>query len=81
VCKPKPTIASSLQMGVKIKLVTGDQIASHEKPRNNWDWATNILDASALGDLKKDATPEQAKAIGRRGWLCAGLPRTQVSHY
>jgi H+-transporting ATPase len=59
----KATIASAIQMGVKIKMVTGDQIAIARETSKQLGLGTNILDASALGDLKKDATPEQAKAI------------------
>jgi H+-transporting ATPase len=59
----KATIASAVQMGVKIKMVTGDQIAIARETSKQLGLGTNILDASALGDLKKDATPEQAKAI------------------
>jgi len=59
----KATIASAVQMGVKIKMVTGDQIAIARETSKQLGLGTNILDASVLGDLKKDATPEQAKAI------------------
>jgi H+-transporting ATPase len=59
----KATIASAVQMGVKIKMVTGDQIAIARETSKQLGLGSNILDASSLGDLKKDATPEQAKAI------------------
>jgi H+-transporting ATPase len=59
----KATIASAVQMGVKIKMVTGDQIAIARETSKQLGLGTNILDASSLGDLKKDASPEQAKAI------------------
>ena len=59
----KATIASAVQMGVKIKMVTGDQIAIARETSKQLGLGTNILDASSLGDLKKDSTPEQAKAI------------------
>jgi H+-transporting ATPase len=50
-------------MGVKIKMVTGDQIAIARETSKQLGLGSNILDASGLGDSKKDATPEQAKAI------------------
>jgi H+-transporting ATPase len=50
-------------MGVKIKMVTGDQIAIARETSKQLGLGSNILDANSLGDLKKDATPEQAKAI------------------
>jgi H+-transporting ATPase len=59
----KATIASAVQMGVKIKMVTGDQLAIARETSKQLGLGSNILDASSLGDLKKDATPEQAKAI------------------
>ena len=59
----KATIASAVQMGVKIKMVTGDQIAIARETSKQLGLGSNILDASSLGDDKKDATPEQAKAI------------------
>ena len=59
----KTTIASAIKMGVKIKMVTGDQIAIARETSKQLGLGSNILDASSLGDLKKDASPEQAKAI------------------
>jgi H+-transporting ATPase len=59
----KATIASAIQMGVKIKMVTGDQIAIARETSKQLGLGENILDANSLGDLKKDASPEQAKAI------------------
>jgi len=59
----KATIASAGRMGVKIKMVTGDQIAIARETSKQLGLGSNILDASSLGDDKKDATPEQAKAI------------------
>ena len=59
----KATIASAIQMGVKIKMVTGDQIAIARETSKQLGLGTNILDASSLGDLKKNTSPEQAKAI------------------
>jgi H+-transporting ATPase len=59
----KATIASAVQMGVKIKMVTGDQIAIARETSKQLGLGSNILDANSLGDLKKEATAEQAKAI------------------
>jgi H+-transporting ATPase len=60
---PKQPSPSAVQMGVKIKMVTGDQLAIARETSKQLGLGSNILDASSLGDLKKDATPEQAKAI------------------
>ena len=59
----KATIASALEMGVKVKMVTGDQLAIAKETAKQLGMGTNILDAGGLGDSKKGATPEQAKAI------------------
>ena len=59
----KATIASAVEMGVHVKMVTGDQIAIAQETAKQLGMGTNILNASGLGDDKKDATPEQAKAI------------------
>ncbi len=47
----KATIASARQMGVNIKMVTGDQSPSRGDVKQ-LGLGTNILDASGLGDLK-----------------------------
>jgi H+-transporting ATPase len=49
----KATIASARQMGVDVKMVTGDQIAIARETSKQLGLGTNILDASALGDTKK----------------------------
>jgi H+-transporting ATPase len=59
----KATIASAVEMGVSVKMVTGDQRAIARETAKQLGMGTNILDAGGLGDSKKDATPEQAKAI------------------
>ncbi|HET7212285.1 MAG TPA: plasma-membrane proton-efflux P-type ATPase, partial [Terriglobia bacterium] len=45
----KATIASALQMGVKIKMVTGDQLAIARETSRQLGLGTEILDASSLG--------------------------------
>jgi H+-transporting ATPase len=51
----KATIATALEMGVKVKMVTGDQLAIAREMAAKLGLGTNILDASSLGDLKQDA--------------------------
>ena len=51
----KATIATALKMGVKVKMVTGDQLAIARETAAKLGMGTNILDASSLGDLKQDA--------------------------
>ena len=49
----KETIASAVQMGVKIKMVTGDQIAIARETSKELGLGVNILDANALGDTRR----------------------------
>jgi H+-transporting ATPase len=59
----KVTIASARQMGVDVKMVTGDQIAIARETSRQLGLGTNILDAGALGDTKKQESPQTAEAI------------------
>jgi H+-transporting ATPase len=59
----KATIASARQMGVDVKMVTGDQLAIARETARQLGLGTNILDASGLGDTKRRETPESAEAI------------------
>jgi H+-transporting ATPase len=59
----KATIATAEQMGVKVKMVTGDAIAIAEETAKTLGMGTDILDAAGLGDVKKTATAAEAKSI------------------
>ena len=59
----KSTIATAEQMGVKVKMVTGDALAIARETAKTLGMGTNILDASSLGDEKQQATTAVAKAI------------------
>jgi H+-transporting ATPase len=59
----KSTIATALTMGVKIKMVTGDALAIAKETARKLDMGTNILDASGLGDAKKQESAEVAASI------------------
>ena len=48
----KATIATARQMGVKVKMVTGDALAIARETAKKLGMGTNILDASGLGDDK-----------------------------
>ena len=48
----KATIATARQMGVKVKMVTGDALAIAQETAKKLGMGTNILDASGLGDDK-----------------------------
>ena len=59
----KATIASARQMGVNVKMVTGDQLAIAQETARQLGMGTNILDASGLGDTKHHETAQSAEAI------------------
>ena len=59
----KATIATARQMGVKIKMVTGDALAIAQETAKKLGMGTNILDASGLGDVKQQETAEVAESI------------------
>jgi len=59
----KSTIATALEMGVKIKMVTGDALAIAREMAKTLGMGGNILDAAGLGDSKSDETAAMAKTI------------------
>ena len=59
----KSTIKTANQMGVKIKMVTGDALAIARETAKKLDMGVNILDASGLGDVKHDENTEVAESI------------------
>ncbi len=76
----KATIASARQMGVSVKMVTGDQLAIARETSRQLGLGTNILDASGLGDTKhhEDSAVGGGHRKSRR--FRPGVPRTQVPH-
>lgn len=70
----KATIASALQMGVKIKMVTGDQLAIARETSRQLGLGTEILDASSLGDEKQQDTDQSAKAIEKADGFAQVFP-------
>jgi H+-transporting ATPase len=59
----KATIATAVQMGVKVKMVTGDAIAIAAETAKALGMGTDILDAAGIGDVKTKATAAEAKSI------------------
>ena len=70
----KATIATALAMGVTIKMVTGDALAIAKETAKKLDMGTNILDASGLGDVKHDETPEVAESIEKADGFAQVFP-------
>jgi H+-transporting ATPase len=59
----KATVATAAQMGVKIKMVTGDALAIARETAKTLGMGTNILDGGTLGDAKADETAAMTKSI------------------
>jgi H+-transporting ATPase len=59
----RATIASARQMGVNVKMVTGDQVAIARETARQLGMGTNILDASGLGDTKHHETAQLAESV------------------
>jgi H+-transporting ATPase len=70
----KATIASARQMGVEVKMVTGDQIAIARETSKQLGLGTNILDAGALGDTKKQESSQTQEAIEKADGFAQVFP-------
>lgn len=57
------TIATAKEMGVTVKMVTGDAIAIAKETAAKVGLGANILDAAGLGEVKKDETTAVAESI------------------
>jgi len=70
----KATIATARQMGVKIKMVTGDQMAIAQETAKKLGMGTSILDAGSLGDSKKKETEAVAESIEKADGFAQVFP-------
>ncbi|MFZ0304116.1 MAG: plasma-membrane proton-efflux P-type ATPase [Terracidiphilus sp.] len=70
----KATIASARQMGVDVKMVTGDQIAIARETSKQLGLGTNILDAAALGDTKKQESSKTQETIEKADGFAQVFP-------
>ena len=61
-------------MGVKVKMVTGDQLAIARETAKQLGLGTNILDASGLGDTKNHETAQSAEAIEKADGFAQVFP-------
>jgi H+-transporting ATPase len=68
------TIATALAMGVKIKMVTGDALAIAKETAKKLGMGTDILDASSLGDVKKQESAEVAESIEKADGFAQVFP-------
>ena len=70
----KATIASARQMGVDVKMVTGDQLAIARETAMQLGMGANILDASGLGDTKHHESAQSAEAIEKADGFAQVFP-------
>jgi H+-transporting ATPase len=59
----KSTVTTAREMGVKIKMVTGDALAIAKETAQALGMGTNILDGASLGDSKSEETPKEIEAV------------------
>jgi H+-transporting ATPase len=59
----KVTIAAARQMGVNVKMVTGDQLAIGRETAGQLGLGPNILDASGFGDTRHHEAAQLAESI------------------
>jgi H+-transporting ATPase len=70
----KATIATARQMGVNVKMVTGDQLAIARETAVKLGLGTNILDASGFGDTKHHETAQWAESIEKADGFAQVFP-------
>jgi len=70
----KATIATARQMGVSIKMVTGDALAIAKETAKKLGMGANILDASGFGDSKRHETAALAESIEKADGFAQVFP-------
>jgi H+-transporting ATPase len=70
----KATIATARQMGVNVKMVTGDQLAIARETAGKLGMGTAILDASGFGDTKHHETAQLAESIEKADGFAQVFP-------
>ncbi len=70
----KSTIETAGQMGVTVKMVTGDALAIAQETAKTLGMGTNILDAGSLGDEKQQKTAAVVEAIEKADGFAQVFP-------
>jgi H+-transporting ATPase len=70
----KSTIATAREMGVNVKMVTGDALAIALETARKLGLGTNILDAAGFGDTKHHETAQLAEAIEKADGFAQVFP-------
>jgi H+-transporting ATPase len=68
------TIATARQMGVNVKMVTGDQVAIARETAGKLGLGTDILDAGGFGDTKHHETAQLAESIEKADGFAQVFP-------
>ncbi|MCB1118053.1 MAG: plasma-membrane proton-efflux P-type ATPase, partial [Chlamydiia bacterium] len=68
------TIEAAGKMGMKVKMVTGDQLAIAKETAKKLGMGTSIFDASGLGDVKKQETAQVAQSIEKADGFAQVFP-------
>jgi H+-transporting ATPase len=68
------TIETAQQMGVKVKMITGDQLAIGKEIARQLKLGTNVLDASLFGETSHHQTGQLAEAIERADGFAQVFP-------
>ncbi len=75
----KATIADAKEMGVHVKMVTGDAIAIAREMSRELGMGTNILDASSLHDTKRSDAAKEDKSIEEADGFAQVFPKEDKS--
>jgi H+-transporting ATPase len=70
----KATVATARQMGVNVKMVTGDQVAIARETAAKLGLGTDILDASGFGDTKHHETAQLTESIEKADGFAQVFP-------
>jgi len=70
----KEIIATAYQMGVNVKMVTGDQVAIARETAGDLGLGTNILDAAGFGDTKHHEMVRLAESIEKADGFAQVFP-------
>ncbi len=70
----KATIATARQMGVNVKMVTGDQVAIARETAGKLGLGTKILDARGFGETKHHETAQLAESIEKADGFAQVFP-------
>ncbi len=70
----KATIATAREMGVSVKMVTGDALAIAQETAKKLGMGANILDASGFGDSKRHETAALAESIEKADGFAQVFP-------